>query len=210
MSRPVLSASRRRLRAWTCPSFSRSLRLCAALAALALAAFAFAPQSSAQESGPTEFQVEAAYLYHFGDFVTWPSNASAAHPKQFPICILGHDPFGSTLDNMVKGSAIAGAPILARRVTSAKDATSCRIVFVSSSEARHLEGDLADLRGSPILTVSDIPDFDVRGGMVQFVLIDRRVRFEVNLSPAQKAGLRLSSQLLKVAVSVRSDRNPRE
>ena len=180
------------------------------IAALALVVLAFAPRSPAQQAGPTEFQVEAAYLYHFGDFVTWPSSAAAANLKEFPICILGRDPFGSTLDDIVKGSAIEGAPIRARRVTAAKDATSCRIVFLSSSEARHVESDLSDLRGSPVLTVSDIPDFDLRGGMIQFVLIDRRVRFEINLSTAQKAGLKLSSQLLKVAVAVRSVRNPKE
>jgi hypothetical protein len=181
------------------------LRACAA--AVALAAFSFASNVLAQNPAPTQFDVEAAYLYRFGNFVEWPDSQA---DKAFSICVLGHDPFGPALDNMVKGSAIEGAPILVRRVESAKDATNCRILFLSSSEARHLDADLADLRDSPVLTVSDIPDFDVRGGMIQFVLIDRRVRFEINLATARKAGLKLSSQLLKVAVAVRSDRNPKE
>jgi hypothetical protein len=183
---------------------------CAAVAALALVASIFTPNAVAQNSGPTQIEVEAAYLYRFGNFVQWPPNAPADKSQQFPICVLGHDPFGSTLNNMVKGSDINGIPIVTKRITAAKDAAGCRVVYLSSSESRHLDSDLADLRDARVLTVSDIPDFDLRGGMVQFVVIDHRVRFEINLSTAQKSGLKLSSQLLKVAVAVRSDRNAKE
>jgi hypothetical protein len=205
---PLSSSGSRRVCASEVCLRPRYSCVCTAVAALALAAFTFASNVHAQNPAPTQFDVEAAYLYRFGNFVQWPPDSQP--DKQFSICVLGHDPFGPVLDNMIKGSAIEGVPILARRVESAKDAVTCRILFLSSSEARHLDADLADLRDSPVLTVSDIPDFDVRGGMIQFVLIDRRVRFEINLSTAQKARLKLSSQLLKVAVAVRSDRNPKE
>ncbi len=211
MSQAALSASDSGgSRARAGPRLRSYLRWCAAVITLALVAVSFVPNSLAQGSSPTEFQVEAAYLYQFGNFVTWPSSAQAEHPKQFTICVLGRDPFGSALDEMVKGSAIGGLPILAKRIASAKDATSCRVVFLSSSEDRHLEADMDDLHGSSVLTVSSIPDFDSRGGMIQFVLIDRRVRFEINLAAAQKAGLKLSSQLLKVAVVVRGGRGSKE
>jgi hypothetical protein len=81
---------------------------------------------------------------------------------------------------------------------------------MSSSEDRELARDLEALHGAPILTVSDIPDFVSRGGMIQFVLIDNRVRFEINVSNAERAGLTVSSQLLKVAVSVRRDGGSKE
>jgi hypothetical protein len=178
--------------------------------AFALVLSAFAPSAIAQESRPTQFDVEAAYLYRFGNFVQWPPDAHAGNAKQFSICVLGHDPFGATLDEMVKGSAINGVPVLARRIKSAKDATGCRIAYLSSSEDHHLETDLTELRGDHVLTVSDVPDFDSRGGMIQFLLIDRRVRFEINLSNAEQSGLKLSSQLLKVAVAVRTNRDSKE
>lgn len=93
--------------------------------------------------------------------------------------------------------------MIARRINSVQDAGDCQIVFISSPRRSELDSDISALRDRPILTVSDIPDFGSRGGMIQFVLIDSRVRFEINLPSAQKAGLKLSSQLLKVAVSVR-------
>jgi YfiR/HmsC-like len=182
----------------------------AAIATLALMACIFTPSTLAQNSPPTQFDVEAAYLYRFGNFVQWPPDAHAGGSKQFPICVLGRDPFGSTLDAMLKGSEINGIPIIAKRVTSAKDTAGCRILYLSSSETRRLDTDLAGLGDNPVLTVSDIPDFAVHGGMIQFVLIDQRVRFEINLSNAERTGLKVSSQLLKVAVAVRGSRNPKE
>ena len=211
MSRAVPSAAGScQLSAGTAGRSPRSLRPSAAIIALLLAALSFAPHALAQDSGPTQFDVEAAYLYRFGNFVQWPSGKQADKPKQFGICVLGRDPFGSALDNMVKGSSIDGLPILARRIKSGKEAAGCRIVYLSSSEDYHLDSDLADLHGRPVLTVSDLADFDARGGMIQFVLTDRRVRFEINLSNAEQSGLKLSSQLLKVAVAVHTGRTPKE
>ncbi|MGH9716008.1 MAG: YfiR family protein, partial [Candidatus Acidiferrales bacterium] len=151
--------------------------------------------------------VEAAYLYQFGNFIQWPSKSAADHPKNFSICVLGQDPFGSVLDSTVSGSKLNGVPMVVRRVTSASDAADCQILFISSSRRDQLDTDLLALRGLPVVTVSDIPDFDPRGGMIQFVLTGNRVRFEIDLPNAQKAGLKLSSQLLKVAVAVRSGAN---
>ncbi len=83
----------------------------------------------------------------------------------------------------------------------------CRILFISSSEDSQLKQILVALEGRSVLTVSDLPLFSQRGGMVQFVLEGKRVRFEVNLTPVEHAHLALSSQLLKVAVNLRrSDR----
>jgi hypothetical protein len=182
----------------------------ASLTLVILSAVAFPSGTFAQNAKPTQYDVEAAYLYRFGNFVQWPASANRDRPKRFPICVLGRDPFGPVLDQMVKQSDIDGIPLSAKRIASAHDALGCRIVFVSSSENRRLDQDLADLRTTPVLTVSSIPDFMQRGGMIQFVIIDRRVRFEINISNAERAGLKLSSQLLKVAVAVRSDRNPKE
>ncbi len=156
---------------------------------------------------PTETDVEAAYLYNFGRFVTWPSNpqpqpqAGAQNPV-LNICVLGTDPFGPTLDQIVANVEIKKRPLAVLRLSTISSASACSILFVSHSEASHLEKDLSSLAQLPVLTVSDIPGFLDQGGTIQFVLEDHRVRFEVNLVAAHKCGLTLSSQLLKVAIKV--------
>jgi len=152
-----------------------------------------------QASHPTQDDVEAAYLYDFGQFIRWPSNARR---KTLNICVLGQDPFGTTLDNIVANEVIDGHPLAVVRLTDVNEARSCAILFISRSEASQIEKDLSLLNGLPVMTVSDMPNFLERGGMIQFVLMEDRVRFEVNLDAAQKCDLEISSQLLKVAVKV--------
>ncbi len=168
---------------------------------LLLCGFAALFGAKAQTPKPTEYEVEAAYLSNFGRFVEWPARSAAS--DNFPVCVLGPDPFGPLLDAALKGETIGGAPLAARRVGSAAEAASCRIVFVNSTKDSELKGILAALRNSSALTVSDAFDFTKQGGMIQFVLEGNRVRFEINLAAAQRAGLTLSSQLLKVAVAIR-------
>jgi hypothetical protein len=156
------------------------------------------------QAPPTEYEVQAAYLSNFGRFVEWPVRAAGANEKDpFYVCVLGQDPFGPLLDSALKGETIGGAPMAARRVTNAADAANCRIVFVNSTKDSELKGILVTLKNFNALTVSDTFNFTRQGGMIQFVLDGNRVRFEINLAAAQRAGLTLSSQLLKVAVAIR-------
>lgn len=120
--------------------------------------------------------------------------------------MLGHDPFGATLDTAIAGITIDGKRAVARRVERPQDAANCRIVFVSASEDHQLAQILDVLEKTRALTVSDMPDFTRRGGMIQFVDDANRVRFDVNLDSAVTAGLEFSSELLKVAVGVRRSR----
>jgi hypothetical protein len=83
----------------------------------------------------------------------------------------------------------------------------CRILFVSSTEEHHLKEILAAIDQASVLTVSDIPGFSRRGGIIQFIAESGKVRFEINLASAESARLVLSSELLKVAAAVR--RSPR-
>jgi hypothetical protein len=156
----------------------------------------------AQAPKPTEYEVEAAYLSNFGRFVEWPARAGTA-TDSFHVCVLGQDPFGPLLDAALKGETIGNAPMAAKRISGPEEAGGCRILFVSSSKDSQLNAILAALRTSNILTVADMPGFTRRGGMIQFVLEGNRVRFEINLAAAQRAGLTLSSELLKVAVAIR-------
>jgi hypothetical protein len=155
----------------------------------------------AQRSNPSEYEVKAAYLYDFGKFVTWPAKVAAA--DDFPICVLGQDPFGPTFDATIAGETINGKKVVVNRITRPQDALSCRILFISASEESQLKEILATLDKTSVLTVSEISQFTRRGGMIQFVIDANRVRFEVNVTTAERSGLALSSQLLKVAINVR-------
>jgi hypothetical protein len=156
----------------------------------------------AQRGRPSQYDVEAVYLYQFGKFVQWPAKTDSPG-NAFPVCVIGRDPFGAVLDNTVAGETINNLPIKAERIGNAADARHCRILYISPSEDARI-GDILDgLQNAPVLTVSDAPDFAERGGMIQFLLQEDRVRFEINVGTAQKAGLSLSSQLLKVAAAIR-------
>ena len=161
------------------------------------------PSSYTQESKHTEYEVKAAYLYNFGTFVEWPAQLTGVKRDTFTICVLGQDPFGPTLDATVAGESIAGKSVMAKRISKPQDATECYILFISSAEERNLNDIVPALARTSVLTVSDMPEFTRRGGMVQFILEGARVRFEVNLAAAERAGLRLSSQLLKLAVNTK-------
>lgn len=154
----------------------------------------------AQESHPTESQVKAAYLYNFGKFVTWPGAAGSG--ASFQICVLGKDPFGVILESTVAGGNIEDKQVTAKRISSLQESDHCRIVFISSSEQARLKTILAAAKAGGTLTVSDIPHFADKGGMIEFVPKENKIRFEVNLPATQEAGLTLSSELLKVATRV--------
>jgi hypothetical protein len=157
----------------------------------------------AQQVKPTEYEVKATYLYKFGRFVEWPAKLTQAQSDSFSICVLGHDPFGPALNVMIADETIAGKSVTAKRVPTPHEAANCRVLFIGSSERARLKQILTALGDSSVLTVSDLPEFTQRGGMVQFISEGDRVRFEVNLVAAERAGLTLSSELLKVAINVR-------
>lgn len=191
----------------------RRLRLLPRLAAVVLASvLPVVDRLEAQKAGPSEYEVKAAYLYNFGRFVEWPkqeipNQAATPHISPFTFCVLGQDPFGRDLDAILAGETINGANTAAVRVSKPREAVRCRVLFISSSEDNQLKQILMELEGTSVLTVSDLPQFSQRGGMVQFVLDGKKVRFEVNLTPVEHAHLAMSSQLLKVAVNLRrSDR----
>jgi YfiR/HmsC-like len=176
------------------------------LTALAFAwALVAAQHLWAQGPKPTDYDVKAVYLYNFGRFVEWPASVTAKSDS-FTVCVLGQDPFGPVLDATLAGETIGGKSVAAKRISNPQETGSCQIVFLSSSEHSRLNKIVEALDKEVVLTVSDMPQFSQRGGMIQFVLEGKKVRFEVNLTAVQRAGLTLSSELLKVATTVR--RNP--
>jgi hypothetical protein len=162
----------------------------------------------AQSTKPTDYDVKAVYLFNFGRFVEWPS-AVFAKSDLFTICVLGEDPFGPALDATLSTETIGGKNVTARRISSPAEGVNCQILYLSSAAESRLTQVIESLDRGAVLTVSDIPRFSQRGGMIQFVPDGKKVRFEVNLTAVQRAGLNLSSELLKVATAVRRDSVPR-
>lgn len=159
------------------------------------------------ESPVSEYAVKAAYLFDFGKFVRYtpPQPRRSQHPT-FDICVLGADPFGHTLDDLTANEKLDGKPVRVLRLRSAAEARECSIAYLGASEYGHLGRDLELLRNQQVLTVGDASDFLLQGGMIQFVTVGDHVRFAVNLNAARKAQLSLSSELLKVAISVEGNR----
>jgi hypothetical protein len=157
---------------------------------------------TARPEVPSEADVEAAYLYNFGKLLRLPTVPTGPARTTFDICVVGRDDLGQTLDKLTANERSDSLPERAIRVKDAASARSCAIVFLSSSEAPRLDRDLSALADAPVLTVSDMPQFLDRGGMIQFLVANQRVRFAVNLQAVERCSLSLSSQLLKVAVSV--------
>jgi YfiR/HmsC-like len=165
---------------------------------------------AAQQAGPSEFQVKAAYIYNFGKFVKWPTFAPANQSGSFTICVLDGDPFGNTLQSDLAGESVGGKPVAVKRLPKARDAAACHILFISAAQGKNLEQILAAVDQTSVLTVSDMPDFSKRGGMIQFILDGDRVRFEINLDSAGKSHLVFDSELLKVAAAVTKPARPGE
>ena len=159
----------------------------------------------ASDSAKTlEYRIKAAFLYNFARFVEWPQE-DAWNERKLVIGVLGKDPFGPILDETVRGKKTRGRPLEIKRLSHADDMASCDLVFVSSSERWRIETLLTALHGAQVLTVSETPNFLDKGGMINFVIENERVRIDLNLSTTRAAGLSVSSQLIRVAREVHQE-----
>ena len=163
---------------------------------LALALFCAAQTVFAQSS---EYKLKAAYLCRVVDFIDWPAASFSNQDSPLVIGVLGHDPFGASLDEVAEGQMSKGHPLKIRRLDSLTEVSQCQAVFICSSEASKLHGDLHDLSGRPILTVSDISNFAERGGVLMFYTEANKVRFRINLDASKADNLSISSRLLQLA-----------
>jgi hypothetical protein len=167
-----------------------------AVAALALA-FVGARSAPAVTAESREFEVKAVFLFNFAQFVEWQPDAFPDKEAPLVIGILGNDPFGTYIDEAVRGEKVNDRSLVIRRFHSVEEVGTCQILFISKSEAPRLSEDLQALKGRSILTVSDMDDFSRSGGMIRFVMEKNKVRLRINNDAARTAGLRISSKLLR-------------
>jgi hypothetical protein len=147
--------------------------------------------------GASEYAVKAAFLYNFAKFVEWPARTFAGAADPIVLCVLGENPFGTLLDDAVRDKTVNGRQIAVHESKTLSAAAGCHIVFLASGS---LDESLSALANKSVLTVSDAESAVDRGAIIGLKLAERKVRFEVNLVAARKARLKLSSQLLKIAV----------
>lgn len=161
--------------------------------------------SSAPGAEPVskEYQIKAAFLYNFANFVQWPEQSFADADSPIVIGVLGSSPFGTELDKAIRGRSINGHRLVAIVVQTPAAARQAHLLFVAVTEDSKLDELKAALGGAPVLTVGEAPAFARQGGMITFVLRSDKLRFEINVGTAQKAGLKISAQLQKLATEIR-------
>lgn len=156
--------------------------------------------------GPDEYQVKAAFVYNFAKFVAWPPHTFSDAAAPLTVGVLGQDPFGDGLDQIFKTDTVSGRRVIVKRAAAPEGLGNCQIVFISSSEKKHLSQIFKSLGRAGVLTVGEANDFARRGGVIGFTMEQSRVRFQINVDAAARAGLLVSSKLLNVATVVHDGR----
>jgi hypothetical protein len=146
-----------------------------------------------------EYQVKAAYLFNFGQFVEWPQQTYDSPSAPFVIGVVGEDPFGRILDETIAGESLGGHPLIVKRFRSPEDISACNILFIGRSEATRLDETLKTLRGRSVLTVTDIAGAELRGAIIVLVNDNNRIRMRINVAAARASNLIISSKLLRPA-----------
>ena len=189
----------------------RQPRLRLALAATFLICGLQARAQNFDASGSSEYLVKAGFIYNFAKLVEWPAATFGNSGRPIVIGVLGNDSFAATLERVVDGKNIELRPFLVKRLRSAKESKecACHMLFIASAESSRAEEIVQLLKGTSVLTIAETPGFSKQGGVINFVLEDRKVRFEVNVDAAKQAGLNISSRLLSLARIVQTSTTPR-
>jgi hypothetical protein len=176
------------------------------LISVGLLFFPLALDAAEPAPGSREYQLKSVFLFNFAQFVDWPGSAFPPDTP-FVIGVLGPDPFGTYLDELVRNETVNGRSFTVQRYTSPDQITACHILFVASSEIDRLTDVLDRLKDRPTLTVADMPGFAQHGGMIQFTIEKNRIGLKVNLAAVEARELKLSSKLLRSCEVVRSKKD---
>ena len=177
--------------------------------ALAATFLIFGLQARAQNfdsSGSSDYLIKAGFIYNFAKLVEWPSPAFANPGQPVVIGVFGSDSFAAILEHVVDGKKVDLHPLLVKRLKSARESKecACHMLFIASPESAHADEIIQLLKGTSVLTIAETPGFSKQGGIINFVLEDSKVRFEVNVEAAKQAGLTISSRLLSLAKIVQT------
>jgi len=178
-------------------------RLCHALI-LGLA-LGLAHSGFAQKASPSEYEIKAAMIYRFAQFLEWPTNLFETSQSPLHICIAGADPFGNSIDLVLKDQRIGTRNLLILRHPQTATATNCHLIFISGGQAAETEKLMALLKARPVLTIGEDEDFAKKGGHIRLYLQDNKLRFDINLAAMERSGLKMHSQVMKLATRITLD-----
>ena len=179
---------------WVCAR--RLGRLCLALLLFAV------PQLAHAQSADDEYQVKAAFLFHFAQFLVWPSGTLDSGDPSLVLCIFDDEPRRQELQSTIEGKSIGARVFRVRQLSQPQDIQGCSILFLSRDESRRQAPVLKSLRGMPVLKVGETSNFLSDGGMIRFHIEEGKIRFDINLAAAESSHLQISSRLLLLATSV--------
>ena len=186
-------------------AFPRRFALNLLVAGVGLVPGAFANAGPGVTRTP-EYDLKAVFLFQFAHFVAWPAKAFSDDHSPITIGVLGDDPFGPVLDQTVEGETINHRKLIIQRSQRVVDLKGCHLVFISKSEKSRLPDIFDSLGAASVLTVSETENFARRGGIINFYLDGNKVRFEINAEAAQRKGIKISSQLLKLGKVLGAER----
>ena len=178
---------------------NRHLRLIAITAMFVVASFA--PNVQAKDR---EYLVKAAFLYRIAKFVEWPAESFVDTHAPFTIGILGEKPLDVAL-NAISDKNVKGREVVIKRSARIEDLQGCHIIFICASKRKYPAQIFDNLKGLHVLTVGEVKNFAQVGGIINFVTVGNKIRMEINVDAARKAGLKISSMLLGVSRIVRDD-----
>lgn len=166
-----------------------------------LCAVAAVPQPAGEANKDfTEYEVKAAFLVNFAKYVEWPEKAFPEADSPFKIGVLGPNPFGDTLERLTGDQELNGRKMAVERSDDIKELSACQIIFLAGPDRKSTTTDLEALKELPILTVGEQAGFAEQGGTVNFVVVETKVKFEINVASANRTELKVSPRLLKLAI----------
>jgi len=153
----------------------------------------------AQTNNGIEAKLKAAYIFHFLQFVEWPDSAFANENSPIVLAVLGKDPFGKILDETIESEKIGKRQVIIKRIGSFNELGACHVLYISTSEGNIYKNILKHVGVSPVLTISDIDNFGLAGGDINFYIEENKVRFAINVQGVKESDLKISSKLLRLA-----------
>jgi hypothetical protein len=166
------------------------------------------PHNTQSQSVAEEYQVKAAFLFHFAQFVDWPTGVLNNSDSSLILCVFDDEPRRQEFQNMIEGKAIGARVFHVRQISQSPEVQGCNILFLSRDEARRQTAILKSLRGMPVLTVGETDNFLSDGGLIRFHLDEDKIRFDINLDGAESSHLKISSRLLVLATTVTQSSTP--
>ncbi|MEM9382082.1 MAG: YfiR family protein [Planctomycetota bacterium] len=157
-------------------------------------------------SAANEYELKAAFLYHIARYTKWPDDAFESKKSPLVVAVVGRDPFGRTLDEVLRGRTVRGRRVVVRRFETAKDIKTAHVLVLGAMGGEERKRCLEAVAGRSVLTVADKGGVEASRAVLGFYLDKNRIRFEIAPSRVKTARLKMSSQLLRVAKIVRVDR----